>query len=196
MLTNGALHKSATALLIIDVINHFEYPDGARVLKHALRIAPNLARLKARARRLKIPVVYVNDNFGQWRSDMRRLLEYCLRPGATGREFVATLRPDEEDYFVLKPMHSAFYQSPLEVLLRDFDASSLILTGLTTDSCIVCTAHDADMRDFQLVVPWDCSAARSPREHRRAMDHIRTMIGANVARSGAIRLRKSAMRRV
>jgi len=134
----------------------------------------------------------VNDNFGQWRSNASKLLEYCLRPEALGRQFVELLRPDEEDYLVLKPMHSAFYQSPLDVLLRHLGASSLILGGLATNSCIVCTAHDANMRDFRLFVPLDCSAARTRREHQQAIEHIKTLSGANVVRSSALRLEKLA----
>ena len=194
MRSNSTRHKSAAAMLIIDVINHFEFKDGARLLKQALAVAPNIARLKLRARRLKIPVVYVNDNFGQWLSDAGKILRYCERPEAPGREFVQMLRPDEEDYFVLKPMHSAFYQSPLEVLLRNFETSSLIIVGLATDSCIVCTAHDADMREFRIFVPSDCCAARSSRQHRRAIEHIKTLSHATVLRSSAIRLSKNPTR--
>jgi nicotinamidase-related amidase len=175
-------------MLIIDVINHFEFADGTQLLKHALRIAPNIARLKARARRHGIPVLYVNDNFGQWRSDARKLLQYCLRPSARGSDFVEMVKPDEEDYFVLKPMHSAFYQSPLEVLLRNLEASTLVLTGLATDSWIVCTAHDADMREFRFTVLSDCCAARSTQDHRRALEHIKTLRHAAVLPSSAIRL--------
>jgi nicotinamidase-related amidase len=91
---------------------------------------------------------------------------------------------------VLKPTHSAFYQSPLDVLLRHLGASSVILGGLVTNSCIVCTAHDANMRDFGLFVPSDCSAARSLREHQQAIEHIKTMSDANVLRSSALRLEK------
>jgi nicotinamidase-related amidase len=108
---------SAVVLLLIDVINHFEYPEAQKMLIQALPIAPRIARLKARARAAGIPVIYVNDNFGQWRSDLAKLLAYCLRPRALGRQFVDQIRPDKDDYFILKPRHSAFYQTPLEVLL-------------------------------------------------------------------------------
>lgn len=113
-----------------------------------------------------------------------------MRPEAPGRQFVERLRPDEHDYVVLKPMHSAFYKSPLEVLLRHLGASALILGGLATNSCIICTAHDANMRDFQLYVPSDCSAARSLREHRQAIEHMKAMSHVNVLRSSALRLAK------
>jgi nicotinamidase-related amidase len=190
MPSSNVVHHASAALVLIDVINHFEFPDGRRILKSAMLIAPRLARLKERARRARIPTIYVNDNFGQWRSNSSKLLEYCLRPDALGRDFVERLRPDEEDYLVLKPMHSAFYQSPLDTLLRHLGVSTLILGGLASNSCILCTAHDANMRDLRLFVPFDCSAARTAREHKHAMEHIGTMSNANVLRSSALRLGK------
>jgi nicotinamidase-related amidase len=186
--TGGAGDKSSAALLLIDVINHFEFPDGDRLLRCALPIAPKLARLKARARQARIPTIYVNDNFGQWRSDARKLIEYCVRTSTPGREFVGRLRPDEEDYFLLKPMHSAFFQTPLETLLRQLGTSTLILCGIATNSCVACTAHDANMREFQVYVPPDCCAARTPREHRQAIEHIRGITNVRLINSTSLRL--------
>ena len=183
-------HRSPLVLLLIDVINHFEFPDGDRTLRQALPIAPRIARLKQRAKAAGIATIYVNDNFGQWRSDATRLVNYCLRPDAVGKDFVEQIRPGEEDYFVLKPMHSAFYQTPLEALLRYLAASSLILCGLATNSCIVCTAHDAYMREFRFIVPPDCSAARSAREHQQAIRHIAAMTEAQVIPSSSLRLQE------
>ena len=186
--TRNVRHKSHVALLLIDVINHFEFPEGKDILLRALAIAPPLERLKKRARAAGIPTIYVNDNFGQWRSDARKLLQYCLRPEARGLHFVEKLQPDDQDYFILKPMHSAFYQTPLDLLLREFGASSLILSGLATNSCILCTAHDANMRHLQVIVPRDCCAARTAREHRQALEHIAAMADAKVVSSSALRL--------
>src|SRR4051812_48727784 len=175
MPSTQAPDHSPAVLILIDVINHFEYPDGEKIFRQALPVAPKLARLKKRAQAAGMSTIYVNDNFGQWRSDAHKLLDYCIRPEAIGKAFVEQIRPGKNDYFVLKPMHSAFYQTPLEVLLRFLDASTLVLCGLTTNSCIVCTAHDAKMRELALYVPSDCSAARTPREHREAIEHIRMM---------------------
>jgi nicotinamidase-related amidase len=196
-MTGGSVrHKSAVALLLIDIINHFEFPDGEKLLKHALRMAPKLARLKERARRAGVATIYVNDNFGQWRSDAGKLLQYCLRPEAAGKEFVEAVQPDKDDYFVLKPMHSAFYQTPLDTLLRYLDTSSVILTGLATNSCIMCTVHDANMRDLDMIVPADCCAARTKREHAQALAHIGQMTAAKVvASSSAVRFDRSPVRR-
>jgi nicotinamidase-related amidase len=186
--TRNVRHKSRVALLLVDVINHFEFPDGKNILTQALAIAPPLARLKKRARAAGVPTIYVNDNFGQWRSDARKLLQYCLRPEAPGLHFVEQLQPDDDDYFVLKPMHSAFYQTPLDALLRELGASSLILSGLATNSCILCTAHDANMRNLKIIVPGDCCAARTAREHRQALEHIGAMADAKVRSSSSLRL--------
>lgn len=188
MPSDQAPHHSPAVLILIDVINHFEFPDGARVLRQASPIAPKLAHLKKRAQAAGMSTIYVNDNFGQWRSDVSKLLDYCIRPEAIGKSFVEQVQPDKTDYFVLKPMHSGFYQTPLEVLLRYLGASTLVLCGLATNSCIVCTAHDAKMREFELYVPVDCSAARTAKEHRQAIEHIRMMTSANVVPSGSLRL--------
>jgi nicotinamidase-related amidase len=181
-------HKSSVALILIDVINHFEFPDGDKILKNALPMAARLSKLKDRCRRAGIPAIYVNDNFGQWRSDAKSLVSRCLESHCAGRPFVEPIRPDDEDYFVLKPMHSAFFQTPLEILLHYLGATSLILTGLATNSCIVCTAHDARMRNFSLYVPSDCSAARTRREHEQAIEHIQEMTCASVVASASLRV--------
>jgi nicotinamidase-related amidase len=186
--TRNVRHKSRVALLLVDVINHFEFPDGKDILRRALAIAPALARLKKRARAAGIPTIYVNDNFGQWRSDAKKLLQYCLRPEAPSLHFVEQLQPDGDDYFILKPMHSAFYQTPLDLLLRELGVSHVILSGLATNSCILCTAHDANMRHLKVMVPRDCCAARTAREHGQALEHIAAMADAKVVSSAALRL--------
>jgi nicotinamidase-related amidase len=184
-------HRSPVVLLLVDVVNHFEFPDGEAILRNALQIAPRLARLKKRARDSNIPVVYVNDNFGQWRSDAGKLLAHCLRTDCAGKPFVEAIQPDEQDYCVLKPMHSAFFQTPLDLLLRHLDASSIILAGIATNSCILCTAHDANMREFKVTVVSDCCAARSAREHNEAIENIREMADARIVTLSSLRLRTS-----
>jgi nicotinamidase-related amidase len=186
--TRHVRHQSRVALLLVDVINHFEFPDGKDILQRALAIARPLARLKKRARAIGIATIYVNDNFGRWRSDTKKLLQYCLRPESAGLHFVEQLQPDDEDYFVLKPMHSAFYQTPLDLLLRELGVSSIILSGLATNSCILCTAHDANMRHLKVIVPGDCCAARTRREHRQALEHIGAMADAKIVSSSVLRL--------
>jgi nicotinamidase-related amidase len=188
MANKNVRHKSSVALVLVDVVNHFEFPDGDKILKNASPVAPRLACLKKKAREANIPVIYVNDNFGQWRSDAGKLLAHCLRSECAGKPFVEAIQPDERDYSVLKPMHSAFYQTPLHLLLHHLGVSSIVLAGLATNSCILCTAHDANMRDFRVTVVSDCCAARTAREHKEAIENIREMAGARVVKLEVLRL--------
>jgi nicotinamidase-related amidase len=174
------------ALLLIDVLTTFRFPDGDAILKQAVSMRDALVRMKTRVRDAGLPVIYVNDNFGDWRSEKEVLIGRCLE--SKGAEFVRPLIPDSEDYFVLKPMHSAFYMTPLEVLLRHLQVRSLILTGLTSDSCITATAHDANMRGFEIAVPSDCSCGRSLGEHTSALKHIEAATGATITPSTSVRL--------
>ena len=147
----GNLHgskpnPSPVVLLVIDAINDFRFAEGRQVLKEASPMAGRIRRLKRRAQRTRIPTVYVNDNFGRWRSDFRTLIAHCLRSASPGRIVTKVLRPGPLDYFVLKPKHSGFYSTTLDLLLEHFGARTLIMTGLLADSCILFTAQDAYMR--------------------------------------------------
>jgi nicotinamidase-related amidase len=174
------------ALLLIDVLTTFQFPDAEAVLQGALAMQDALVKLKARTRKARIPTLYVNDNFGDWRSEKEVLMGRCLE--GRGREFIQPLMPDSEDYFVLKPLHSAFYMTPLEVLLRHLQVDRLILTGLTSNSCITATAHDANMRGFDIYIPPDCSCARNANEHAQALAQLEAMAGANLTGSPSIKL--------
>lgn len=174
------------ALLLIDVITDFEFPRGEDLYRCSAPIAPRIRELKQRARSAGVPVVYVNDNFGRWRSNTNQLLDACLKNGVRGRPFVQQLAPDEQDYFVLKPKHSGFYQTPLELLLKHLGTETLILTGLSTNSCILFTANDAYMRDLKLVIPPDCVAACTLNEHESALEEMKTMMKADLTLSPEI----------
>ena len=174
------------ALLIIDVLTTFDFPDGDAILKGALQMRDSLVKLKARVREAGIPVLYVNDNFGDWRSEKEVLMGRCME--AKGGDFVRPLLPDSEDYFVLKPMHSAFYMTPLEVLLQHLQVETLILTGMTSNSCLTVTAHDANMRGFEIYIPEDCSCARNAKEHIQALTQLEAMAAADVRPSSLLKL--------
>ena len=178
--------KAEVALLLIDVINDLEFDSGAALLEHALPMAERLRELKRRAKQAKIPVVYVNDNFGRWQSDFKKLLQHCAAEGVTGQPLAEMLRPDDDDYFVLKPKHSGFFSTTLDILLDYLQVKTLILTGLTGDSCVLFTASDAYMRDFHLFVPEDCIASADPRENEYTLRKMRTLMDADIRPSTEI----------
>lgn len=190
---NRDLHGSApdkceTALLLIDVINDLDFPEANQLLRFAPAMARKLAKLKIRAKRARVPVIYVNDNFGRWRSDLRRLVEHCRKGKA--REIVDLLRPEEDDYFVLKPKHSGFFSSSLETLLRYLGATRLILTGIAGNYCVLFTANDAYMRDYELLIPADCVVSNTSRQNSDALTLMRKFLKADTRLSGKIPLRR------
>ena len=192
---NEDLHGSApdqcsVALILIDVINDLEFPEGEQIYEDALKMAERIAELKNRARSAGIPIVYVNDNFGRWQSDFRGVVKHCLHDGVRGEPLARLLAPEEEDYFVLKPKHSAFFSSTLDVLLEYLQAKTLILTGLAGNICVLFSANDAYMRDYNLVVPADCIASNTPEENAHALQQMQQVLKADVRVSDEIDLTK------
>ena len=175
--------NSAVALLLIDVINDMEFEGSEALLEFAVPMAKRIASLKERARAAGIPTVYVNDNFGRWQSDFRKVVDHCLNDGVKGEEVARILEPAEDDYFVLKPKHSAFYATTLDTLLQYLGAHTLILTGLAGNICILFSANDAYMRDFNLFVPSDCVASNTREENDHALEQMRKGLTANTSPS-------------
>jgi nicotinamidase-related amidase len=179
--------KSEVALIMIDVINDFDFPEAELLLQYAMPMAKCLKELKRRAKAAGVPAIYVNDNFGRWRSDFKHLVDHCLRADGRGRELVDLLKPDEDDYFVLKPKHSAFFSTSLDLLLKYLEVKSLILTGLASDICVLFTANDAYMRDYHLFVPDDCVAANTAQANEYALRQIRGILKADTTPSDQLK---------
>jgi nicotinamidase-related amidase len=175
--------KAEVALLLIDIINDLEFDDGKKLLKYALPMAEKIAALKKRAKRAEIPVIYVNDNFGKWQSDFNKLLKHCLETDVRGKPIAELLRPEEDDYFVLKPKHSGFFSTTLDMLLDYLKARTLILTGIAANICVLFTANDAYMRDFNLVIPRDCVASNTKEENEHALKLMEQVLKADITPS-------------
>jgi nicotinamidase-related amidase len=174
---NNDLHgnvpdQCSVALVLIDVINDMEFENGEALFHNALPAAKKLAALKQRAKDVGIPVIYVNDNFGKWRSDFRQQLDHVLNGGVRGERIAEVLRPDDDDYFVLKAKHSGFYHTQLDLLIDYLRVRTVVLAGFATDMCVLFTASDAYLRDLDIVVPPDCCAAGSVAHHEGALEHM------------------------
>ena len=179
-LHGNAPDKSEVALLLIDVINDLEFDEGDKLLAHAIPMAERIADLKRTARTANVPVVYVNDNFGRWQSNFNAQVEHCLHDGVRGRAIAELLKPEPEDYFVLKPKHSGFYSTTLDLLLRYLGVRTVVLTGMAGNICVLFTANDAYMRDLRLVVPSDCTASNTGKENNYALNEMARIMKADV----------------
>jgi len=175
-----------TCLLIIDMINDFSFAGAESLFPAVEQAAEHIAAFKQRARDAGMPVVYVNDNFGKWRSDFQTLVEGCMKEHCRGKRIVELLRPEGDDYFVLKPKHSGFYATPLELLLSFLSVRRLIITGVAGNNCVLYTAADAYMREFEVAVPSDCVVSLDSEANRTALRHMRETLKADVGPSTAI----------
>jgi nicotinamidase-related amidase len=192
-LHGSAPDKSDVALVLVDVINDLDFPEADELMRFVPAMSKKLAALKARAKRAGVPAIYVNDNFGRWCSDFRRQVEHCANGKA--REMVERLRPDEDDYFVLKPKHSGFFSTTLETLLRYLGVKELIITGIAGTYCVLFTANDAYMRDYTLRVPRDCCISNTREENNQALDLMEKYLRADTRPSSKINFRRAKKRR-
>jgi nicotinamidase-related amidase len=152
-------------------------------------MARQLLELKRRAKAARIPVIYVNDNFGRWQSNFRSQIEHCLKDGVRGKPVAELLLPDDDDYFVLKPKHSAFYSTTLDILLAYLGVKVVVLTGIAGNICVLFTANDAYMRDLTLVTPSDCIVSNTEAENRHALDQMAKVLKADTRVSAELDLK-------
>ena len=157
-----AIPVSGTAPLLIDVINDLAFVGSEALVARAEPMALRLSALKRRTSAAGIPTIYINDNFGQWRSDFRKTVAHCMSRRSPGRRVSQRLRPTPRDYFVLKPKHSGFFDTTLDTLLETLRIRRVILTGIAGNICVLFTANDAYMRDLKIFVPADASSRTRP----------------------------------
>jgi nicotinamidase-related amidase len=179
--------KKNTAVLILDMVSEFHFPDAQRLVRSARKTADGIARLKTRAYAANVPVIYVNDTAGKWESDQRAFIERCMKPEARGHDVVATIAPTTRDYFMFKPKHSAFFGTPLYTLLTQLHVTQLVLTGMTSHQCVLFTGMDAHVREFDLVVPTDCIGAGAATDTRHALYIFAQALKARITTSRSLR---------
>jgi nicotinamidase-related amidase len=176
------------ALLLIDVINDLEFEHNQSLVRQSTGLAKRIADLKKRARVAGIPSIYVNDNFGKWQSDFQKQVDHCLSDGVCGQALVEILKPEPNDYFVLKPKHSGFFSTTLDTVLRYLNAHTLILTGIAGDRCVLFTANDAFLREFKIFVPGDCVISNDKRQNQQALKLMERVPEADIRPSTKLNL--------
>jgi nicotinamidase-related amidase len=183
MTPHPRLPRSQRVLLLIDFINPLDFPGAEKLAPGALRAARATLKLRERLEREKVAVIYANDNYGVWQSDFHSLVSQCLGRHDASGDIARLLAPRSTDLTLLKPRHSAFYGSPLELLLKEMGAKQLILCGLATDMCVQMTAADAFLRGFDVWVPADCTAAESPQAKAASLKYMASVLKCDVRSS-------------
>ncbi|CAM5781615.1 isochorismatase family cysteine hydrolase [Rhizobacter fulvus] len=179
------LDPSPTVLLLVDFINPLRFEGAQHLREPAQAAARAAATLRRHADAAGVQSIYANDNYGLWRADFAQLWQRCSAGRGASATMANALRPRQRDFTILKPRHSAFYATPLHLLLQQLQCRSLVLTGVAADSCLLFTAMDAYLRGYSLWVPADCTAAESEADCQQALDHMARVMKADIDPSDA-----------
>lgn len=175
---NNLFNKSRTALIIIDIINDFNFSHGIDLAKKVNAFSDNIIALRNSFKQNNLPVIYVNDHYKLWQANLSRLLEYCTN--TLSESILEKLSPEEDDYFLIKPKHSAFYGTSLVMLLRELKIDTVVLTGVAGNICVLFTANDAYMREYQIIVPRDCIASNNDHDNEFALRMMENVLKADI----------------
>lgn len=184
------LQPSKTVLLLVDFVNPLNFDGAAELAPSALEAAKQTAKLRQHLAADGFRTIYANDNYGQWTSDFKALWRHCHATAGTPGKIAKLMAPKRDDFALLKPRHSAFYATPLDLLLNQLHCKRLIVTGIAADSCVLFSAMDAYLRGYSVWVPVDCVAAESADARDSALQQMARVLKADIRPSEAVRSKR------
>ncbi|MEK4197801.1 MULTISPECIES: isochorismatase family cysteine hydrolase [Cytobacillus] len=170
--------EKKTALIIIDMINDFQFKHGKVLAKKALKMTTSINLIRTHFHQHKLPVIYINDHYKLWKADIEEIMAYCNNP--ISAPILQTIKPSSEDYFLIKPKHSAFYGTALHTLLNQLAIDKLIMVGLAGNICVLFSANDAYMREYKLHIPANCIASNDDHDNENALIMMKDVLKANI----------------
>jgi nicotinamidase-related amidase len=166
------------ALLIVDMINDFQFPKGEQLAAFAEELISPILKLKDHFHNKEWPVIYINDHYGLWKADIGLITNYASNE--ISAPIIQEITPGDEDYFLIKPKHSAFYGTALSTLLHELNVESVAVTGLAGNICVFFTANDAYMREFGVYIPKDSIASEEEKFNEYALEMMETVLKADI----------------
>lgn len=181
------LPRSERVLLLVDFINPLDFPGGEHLAPRAVPAAQASAALKQRLAADGVTAIFANDNYGVWQSDFHTMVATCVGLQGPAGEVARALYPQASDLTILKPRHSAFYASPLDLLLKEMGTRELVICGLATDICVQLAAMDAFLREYDIWVPRDCTAAETEQAKKASLAYMADVLRCDTTPSTATR---------
>ncbi|HZM33564.1 MAG TPA: isochorismatase family cysteine hydrolase [Burkholderiales bacterium] len=191
------LEAKRTALLVIDMQNAFVAPGAPIEVPAAREIVPAINRLAGALRERGVPVIWVMHENQRGGRDWAGFFDAFVAPGKREQAAAAleagsklqALWPEldakPEDLRLAKNRYSAFIRNGFENTLRGRGIDTLLIAGTKTNVCCECTARDAMMLDFKVVLLSDCTAALSGEEQRATLENVIQQFG-DVRASGEV----------
>ncbi|WP_046176589.1 isochorismatase family cysteine hydrolase [Domibacillus indicus] len=166
------------ALLIVDMINDFQFPKGKELAEFTRETIEPILTLKEHFHNKQWPVIYINDHYGLWKADIDLITDYASNE--VSDPIIQEIKPGDEDYFLIKPKHSAFYGTALNTLLEELDVESVVVTGVAGNICVFFTANDAYMREFGVYIPKDALASEEAKFNEYALGMMENVLNADI----------------
>jgi nicotinamidase-related amidase len=162
------------AILVIDMLKD-TFKEGSQlpITQEARQILPNLQRLLKESRRKGFPIVYACDSFLKEDFIFRGKTKFYSLQGTKGAEVVDELKPEGADIVLPKRRFSAFFGTDLDKILRKQGIDTIVVTGITTEVCVLSTAMDGFCYDFYVVLLENCSASHSQERHQACLNLYR-----------------------
>lgn len=177
-------NQAKHALLIIDMINDFQFHNGPALSKQAEILSHKIVSLKTKLKTKGCPIIYVNDHYNLWQADFQKIAAKCKNSLSEG--IIHTIFPEDDEFFLIKPKHSAFFGTALTTLLYSLDIKSLIITGIAGNICVLFTANDAYMRGYEIIIPSDCIASNDEEDNKFALKMMENTLKATITSSEKI----------
>ena len=166
------------ATIVIDMLNPYDHEDGEALAERVSERIEPIRRLIATADSADAELIYVNDNYDDFTATSEDIVQKAL--DGKHPELIEPIRPRDGTQFIQKVRHSAFYESPLNHLLHVSEVERLVLAGQVTEQCILYTALDAYIRDFEIVIPRDAVVPLIPELGDAALKMMKRNMSADI----------------
>lgn len=170
------------ALLVIDMLKDFVAEDGALSIADAKKIISNIKNVIEVARANQIPIIYICDSHRRDDKEFEIWPVHCVE-GTNGAEVIEELRPEAGDYIIKKQRYSGFFETDLDLRLKELGVEEVILTGVATNICVHYTASDAVLRGYSVIILKDCIAAITPEEHEFGIRQMKEILNCKLKRA-------------
>ena len=164
------------AVLVVDMLNDFFKDGGEMVLEGGDVLYEPIESLTQAGRQLNMPIFWLNQSLSPDDTLFRKRVVHCLK-GSWGAGIVDNLTVAEDDIIVPKRRYSGFFQTDLDLHLRERSIQQVIVTGVVTNICVRSTVNDAFFLGYDVFVPEECVMATSDQLQQSHLYDIDTHYG-------------------
>ncbi|MBO7561304.1 MAG: cysteine hydrolase [Bacteroidales bacterium] len=173
----AALKLDKPAILVVDMLNDFV--TGALGCDRARAIVPASAKLLDAARKAGVPVIFCNDcHLKGIDLELKLWGDHAIK-GTKGAEVIPELKLCDKDYVVPKRRYSGFFQTDLDILLKELGVKTVIMTGLHAHMCVRHTSADAYCLGYNVVVAKEATDSFTEEDYKIGIAYLKTCYGAD-----------------